>query len=297
MFYVFIFFIFLASYFQFFSSCPRWFHLKSRTSPRCFLLLIEKSPSSFAWEAIHLFQSMFFFYCHLCFVSISLYVLFLFATPRCFAILWFPDSLFARTLFPTDSWSAIPLKISHDVTYHTVTNSLRSLLALLFLLEDLVSIKWKWQQIVLVTIFLLPNVNEQWQRLTVLTILSLSLSLFFCQFSMSYPPVLMFGWVAIQVKSQSTLHISSPTYLLFFSPVVAGESFPLFDAGELSVSKMMASSSHSRFVLTCVFCRRLVTLRPRRCWHVVLFPCRAFVVSPTGCVRSFFSALRPNFAL
>lgn len=132
MFYVFIFFIFLASYFQFFSSCLRWFHLKSRTSPRCFLLLIEKSPSSNAWEAIHLFQSMFFFYCHLCFVSISLYVLFLFATPRCFAILWFPDSLFARTLFPTDSWSAIPLKISHDVTYHTITNSLRSLLAHFF---------------------------------------------------------------------------------------------------------------------------------------------------------------------
>ena len=176
---------------------------------------------------------------------------------------------------------------------HTIlsSNSLRSLLALLFLLEYLVSIKWKWQRIVLVTIFLL--LNEQWQCLTVLTILSLSL--FFCQFSMCYPPVLMFGWVAIQVKSQSTLHISSPTHLLFFSPVVAGKSFPLFDAGELSVSKMMASSSHSLFVLTCVFCHQLVTLRPRRCWHVVLFPCRAFVVSPTGCVRSLFFCLAPKF--
>ena len=131
MFYVFIFFIFLASYLKFFSSCLRCFHLKSRTSPRCFLLLIEKSPSSNAWEAIHLFQSMFFFYCHLCFVSISLYVLLLFySSLLCHPLI--PGFPLCSSLVSHWLLIAIPLKISHDVTYHTITNSLRSLLALFF---------------------------------------------------------------------------------------------------------------------------------------------------------------------
>ena len=180
MFYVFIFFIFFASYLQFFSSfCygPRCFHLKSRTFFRCFLLLIEKSLSSNAWEAIHLSQSVFFFYSHRCFVSISLYVLLLFCSPtRCFVILWFPDShslapCFLLTLDRPSPWRSPT--ISHTALS---PSSLRSLLPLFCLLKDLVSIKWRWQQMVLVTVFLLPNIDEQGQHLTVLTIYTFSLS-------------------------------------------------------------------------------------------------------------------------
>ena len=129
MFYVFIFFIFLASYLQFFSSCLRCFHLKSRTSPRCFLLLIEKSPSSNAREATHLSQSMFFSYSHWCFASISLYVLLLFTTPHCFVILWFPDSLLLApcsplTLDRPSSWQSPTL--SHTILSPTCLCSITS---------------------------------------------------------------------------------------------------------------------------------------------------------------------------
>lgn len=63
--------------------------------------------------------------------------------------------------------------------------------------------------------------------------------------------------------------------------------FPML-VNSLLASKMKASLSLSLFVLTCDLCCWLVTLWQRWCWHVVLFPCRAFVVSLTGCVRSLF---------
>ena len=107
----------------------RCFHLKSRTFFRCFLLLIEKSPSSNAREATHLSQSMFFSYSHWCFASISLYVLLLFTTPHCFVILWFPDSLLLTPCSPLtldwpSSWRSPTL--SHTILSPTCLCSITS---------------------------------------------------------------------------------------------------------------------------------------------------------------------------
>ena len=239
-----------------------------------------------------------------CFSSIVIYVLFLsrymfYYYALLLAALSSSDSRIPFLLAP-----CFPLTLDRPSPWrsptmsHTIlsSNSLCSLLALLFLLEYLVSIKWKWQRIVLVTIFLLPNVDEQWQRLTVLTILSLSLSSS-VSFQCATPLFSCLGELRFKskVKARFTFPLQ-PTYCSF--PLLLPASlFPFLTP----VNYLLVKWWHHHLILfSCLPVSSVVDwwLYDRAAFDMLCcFPAVLLLWVRRDACAPFFSALRPNFAL